>query len=49
MLKKIFSFFDIDYGISVQNYIISRNPQNTADIERLQREFERFCCRPAYF
>lgn len=48
MLKKIFSFFDLDYQSVLESYIIARNPQNIGDVERLEREFERRCSS-AYF
>lgn len=41
MLKKIFSFFDLDYQSVIESYIMSRNPQTIGDVERLEREFER--------
>lgn len=48
MLKKIFSLFNVDYSSALENYIVSRNPQCTADVEKLERQFERLC-RSAYF
>jgi len=41
MLKKVFSWFNLEYQSVIDSYISARNPQNNADVERLQREFER--------
>lgn len=48
MLKKIFSFFHVDYQTTLEDFIKTRNPQSTADLERLERQFERLC-RSGYF
>lgn len=48
MLKKIFSFFNLDYHSVLESYIVARNPKTTGDVERLEREFERRC-NSAYF
>jgi hypothetical protein len=29
------------YGTALENFIVSRNPQNAADVDRLMREFDR--------
>jgi hypothetical protein len=29
------------YGTALEEYIVSRNPQNAADVDRLMREFDR--------
>ncbi len=41
MLKKILSLFNLDYQSTIEAYIKSRNPQTQADVERLEREFQR--------
>ena len=48
MLKKIFTWFNLDYQNTLDAYIASRNPQNQADVERFERQFERLC-RSCYF
>lgn len=37
LLAKI--FFVETYGSELEHYISSRNPQNTGDVERLQKEY----------
>lgn len=41
MLKLIFKWFKLDYQSTLEQYIISRNPKNEADIEKIIRDFER--------
>lgn len=38
VLKTLFT--SKTYGETLESYIVSRNPQNTADIEKFAREFE---------
>jgi hypothetical protein len=40
--QKMFSEFDkpLTYGSALENYIVSRNPQDGCDIDRLSREFD---------
>jgi hypothetical protein len=38
-LKNLLSLLHIDYGKQLEDYISRRYPQDSADIERLTREF----------
>jgi hypothetical protein len=42
MLLAFLGFSNIDtYGSALERYIVSRNPQDIGDIERLTQEFDR--------
>lgn len=49
MLKKLIEFLDRvftpTYGSELEQYILSRNPQDPGDIERLQIEFDKLQSR----
>jgi hypothetical protein len=40
--QKMFSAFDkpLTYGSALENYIVSHNPQDGCDVDRLTREFD---------
>jgi hypothetical protein len=41
LLEKIASWFKSrSYGSDLEAYIISKNPQNTADVEKYAREYD---------
>jgi len=42
-------FSDHSYGQALEGYIASRNPQDTSDIERLEREFHHHIQRNSFF
>lgn len=47
VLNRLFS--DYSYGQSLEGYIASRNPQDTSDVERLEREFNQRIQRNNFF
>ena len=42
-------FSDYSYGQSLEGYIASRKPQDTSDVERLEREFNQRVQRNNFF
>lgn len=36
----LLSLFSTSYGTAMEQYIVSRNPQSTYDVEQYQREYD---------